>query len=874
MLLTWSFTFAEPVFAGTPEEEAESAKKQKESDNKSAKQQKESDKESAKQQAKSDNESAKQQAESDKESAKQQAESDAGKKDKNGEEEAKKAKFEKEVAKEKSKLLKEEARDKMKQLKKDAKEEAKDATEKLLDEFNGDKENPEFKQKLEEIKQKRAKAIQQADQEFVEAIQIINQERKTSLEDIKQKYRTLEFEVIENVEEQEKSQEMKKSKIKQEGILVKKTDKKIQKLLQSDNPENEALKLNLDYKNGKIKIVLELSNTNPQTIEKIQNLADIDVQNGNLVQVTALVDDIPRITSLGVVEKTRTPFSLSDYEPLVTEGVVSSFVETTVDEVVFDDLKSFVNEELLGEDVELEKISEFEKEILDGVGTIHTELERVIIDYDVKSRDGSYTIDEASHDLLRLSNTHESTLTGLKQEVSDEISKIESNENLVDTDRRDRLVQLATKIERISQMRNVIAETQLKPSTTESVYFGNADIVHDSGIKGNDVKIAVLDLSFDITNPKIADKIAEAKSFRNGFETTFVSQDENGNNLIAHGTAVAEIVSEMAPEADLFLYEMDTDVEFAVAVDQAIANDVDVIAMAAGWPNLPTDGSSHITKKVEEAISHGITFVVPAGNFAMKHWEGQYSDSNMNGWHEFESKDEGMSITVDQLDIVQQKPIMVYLHWDDGIGDLTDFDLILVDPLGQIVEFSADKQSSSTDKKLESIFYVPEVAGIYALGIQNSEEIDTLSEIPTHSTLELFSVNHEIEYDVASGSVVVPGDANGVIVVGAISSLDGTLEPFSSQGPTNNGKLAPHFVGPDGITTVAYGGNLFFGTSATTPYVTGIAALMLETNSELTPNQLLNIMQENAKLDSSLKDVSYQNSFGYGTIDALFLINE
>ena len=690
---------------------------------------------------------------------------------------------------------------------------------------------------------------------------------------IEENYRTEEFEFLEDTEDQEKSAELKQAKIKEQGILVKKTDKRIQSLLQSDNPEKIAEKIGLDYQDGEIKIVLELSDTDPLTIETIQNLANIDVQNDNLVQITVSINDLPRITSLSIVEQLRAPFSLSDYEPVITEGVVSSFVETTVDEEVFGDIQSLVIDELLEGDVNFNEVSELEKQVLDGLDVVQTELEEIIVNYEVNG-DGSYTIDDASHDLSSLSNIYESTLDTFKQEISDEISKIESDGSSDETGTLDRLVQLAAKIDRISQMRNVIVDTQLTESTSESVYFGNVDIVHSEGIKGQDVKIAVLDLSFDLENPKISDKIVEAKSFRNGIETTFVSQDKDGSNIIAHGTAVAEIIADMAPEADLFLYEIDTDVEFAVAVDQAIANDVDVIAMAAGWPNLPTDGSSHITKKVEEAISHGITFVVPSGNFAMKHWEGQYNDSNINGWHEFESEDEGLSITVDQLDIVQQKPIMVYLHWDDGIGDLSDFDLILVDPLGQIVEFSADKQSSSTDKKLESIFYVPEVTGVYALGVQYSGQSDSLSDVPTHSTLELFSVNHEIEYDVPSGSVVVPGDANGVVVVGAINGLDGTLEPFSSYGPTNNGKLAPHVMGPDGITTVAYDGNLFFGTSATTPYVAGIAALMLETNSELSPHQLLNTMQENARLDSSLNDVSYQNSFGYGTIDALFLINE
>ena len=325
----------------------------------------------------------------------------------------------------------------------------------------------------------------------------------------------------------------------------------------------------------------------------------------------------------------------------------------------------------------------------------------------------------------------------------------------------------------------------------------------------------------------------------------------------------------------LDLYEMDTDVEFAAAIDQAISNDVDVIAMAAGWPNLPTDGTSHITKKVEEAISHGINFVVPSGNFAQKHWEGNFVDSNYNSWHEFSGTDEGLSIIVTDAQVIKQQPIMIYMNWQNGLGEMTDFDLVLVDPTGQIVEFSANEQKRETDSKSEYVFHIPQIAGLYAIGISNAvEEVDP-TNVPMHSTVELFSVNNQIEYSITESSVVVPADAEGVIVVGAISNNDGKLEPFSSHGPTNDGKSVPHVVGPNGVTTLAYNGNLFYGTSATTPYVAGIAALMLENNLDATPEELMSMIQENAILDGSIEDnTQVNNAFGYGTLDAMFLLEQ
>jgi len=295
--------------------------------------------------------------------------------------------------------------------------------------------------------------------------------------------------------------------------------------------------------------------------------------------------------------------------------------------------------------------------------------------------------------------------------------------------------------------------------------------------------------------------------------------------------------------------------------------------MSAGWPNFPTDGTSHITKKIEEAVDNGIVFVVPAGNFGNKHWEGNFGDSNFNNWHEFTNEDEGLSIQVTQERITEEKPIIAHLMWDVGQNDVADFELVLVDPLGQIVDYSANKQITKSDTPFENIYHVPDIEGVYSIGVLYAGDMSIVSERP-NASLEIFSVNDELEYPVAHSSVSVPADANGAIVVGAVNHLDGKLEPFSSQGPTNNGKLAPHVVGPDGVSTLALGGNPFFGTSATTPYVAGLAALILETNPNISPEQLLKEIQQNTDSSQYSLQNEFDYAFGYGSVNAMFLLEE
>jgi len=517
-----------------------------------------------------------------------------------------------------------------------------------------------------------------------------------------------------------------KLKIKQEMTAKEKAfkhklDSKVHSLTKSDNPQRDAKKLGFDFKDGKTKVVIKLSDDNSEILDYLSSLGTVDVKNDKHVQLTVKVSDIPKLYSINGIDKIRPPFSAVQFYEELSEGV----------------------------------------------------------------------------------------------------------------------------------------------------YFINADLAQFAGITGEGVKVAVLDLAFN-DNEKISDNVVQVKSFRQGIGFLPIQGNEGE---ASHGTAVAEIITDVAPDVELYLYSMETDIEFTSAVDEAISQQVDIIAMSAGWPNFPTDGTSHITKKIEEAVDNGIVFVVPAGNFAIKHWEGIFVDSNFNNWHDYSDSDEGLSFTVTEERIAEEKPIVTHLMWDVENGDVADFELVLVDPLGQIVDFSANEQLTKSDTPFEYIHHIPEIEGTYSLGVLYAGDMSKVSQRPS-ATLEIFSINDNLEHPVSQSSVSVPADADGAIVVGAINHLDGVLEPFSSQGPTNNGKLAPHVVGPDGVTTLAFGGEPFYGTSATAPYVAGLAALILQINPDLSPKELLTMIQQNT--DSSLFSLQneYDYSSGYGTANAFFLIEE
>ena len=286
-----------------------------------------------------------------------------------------------------------------------------------------------------------------------------------------------------------------------------------------------------------------------------------------------------------------------------------------------------------------------------------------------------------------------------------------------------------------------------------------------------------------------------------------------------HGTACAELVHDVAPEAELYLANAGTPAEMSQAVDWMIDEGVEVISHSIGWPFGGGDGRGPIHGLVERARQNGVLWVNAAGNFADGHWGGPWSDEDND---RILDVDAAKSEAIRLPSIGEGTDLVVWLLWDrwpQHQGVTFEVDLISAD--GRTLA-SSQYDWADYPYAFRPLFWQANATyeGLYLRVRTTGGEADGRFVRVIRTDGELAPASQ-----IPEGSLAMPADAPDAIAVGAFGWSSGSLEVFSSRGPTLTGLAKPELVGPDRVTTEAL--HAFWGTSAACPHVAGAIGLIL-----------------------------------------------
>ncbi len=395
----------------------------------------------------------------------------------------------------------------------------------------------------------------------------------------------------------------------------------------------------------------------------------------------------------------------------------------------------------------------------------------------------------------------------------------------------------------------------------EGVGATNAAAWHGAGATGVGVKVGVVDLGFSGY---------AARQASGDLPAALIAHDLCGGGLATngsdHGTAVAEIVHEMAPGAQLYLICINNDVALGQALDYALAQGIRIVNHSVAWFGTSrgdgSGGPGTPDAVVAAARAGGILWVNAAGNSQLQHWTGTFSDTDGDDLHNYTATDQGNTFS-----LPGNATVCVSLKWDAWPTTAEDFDLLLVRSSDSIIVAASESEQTGTQPPRELLCYQNPAATSqnFAIFIRNFDAIGT-------PRFDLFiyrlSANRALQYSHAAGSVVEPATSPHAMAVGAICWQTDGLEFFSSQGPTIGGQTKPDIAGPDSVTSATAGPysscpSGFAGTSAAAPHAAGAAALLLQTSPSLTAAALQSQLEERAiDLGSAGKD----NAFGAGKL--------
>ena len=427
--------------------------------------------------------------------------------------------------------------------------------------------------------------------------------------------------------------------------------------------------------------------------------------------------------------------------------------------------------------------------------------------------------------------------------------------------------------------------------TSQAVGLHLADSWQNAGHRGQGVKVGIIDVGFtgysSLMGVELPTSVVARCYTDVGVFTSDISDCEAADEEVPasvpsqcrdyvagnleggepHGTAVAEAVTDIAPDAAIYISQPGSWADLQETVAWMAGQGVQVINYSVGWTHYGSrgDGTSPLSTSplntVDLAVESGITWVNAAGNSADDTWYGSFSDHDGDGAMGFNSS----GAEINTISLRECRRYTFQLRWEDTWGGAdTDLDMVLWDrSTGAILSIprewgyigSAIEQSGASDHEPFEYFSLRSPINSVDVGII---VVHAGGPEPGWVQLEMFSGPGGLGIPTGNGSITNPAEsANpGLLAVGAAPFYDiNSIEPFSSLGPAPDGRIKPDIVGVDCAASVSYehftrrdnGQDCWFpGTSQASPHVAGLAALVKQANPFFTPRQVAEFLKSNA----------------------------